>query len=70
MPPTTLDSRLKATFEHDVAQREEVRDLDIHISRLTGLAPSDVDVLCDFTREEGLLLVIRCPKRPARYFQG
>jgi hypothetical protein len=65
-----LDSRLKASFEHDVAQREEVSDSDIHFSRLSGLAPHDVDVLCDFTREQGLLLVIRCPKRPARYFQG
>ena len=66
----TLTGRMKATFEHDVHQREEVRGLDIHISRLTGLAPADVDVLCDFTREEGLFLVIRCPKRPARHFQG
>ncbi|MEO7244313.1 MAG: hypothetical protein ABIX12_04105 [Rubrivivax sp.] len=53
-----------------MAQREEVSDSDIHFSRLSGLAPADVDILSDFTREEGLLLVIRCPKRPARYFQG
>ncbi|MFD1554135.1 hypothetical protein ACFSHT_00650 [Paraburkholderia silviterrae] len=65
-----LDSRLKAQFEHDAWQRDEVSDTDIHYSRLSGMAPCDVDVLCDFTREEALLLVIRCPKRPARYFQG
>jgi len=65
-----LDGRLKSSFEHDTSQREEVRDADIHLSRLTGIAPADVDILCDFTREEGLLLVIRCPKRPARYFHG
>ena len=59
-----------AEFEHKVARDEEVSDRDIHFSRLSGMAPADIDVLCDFTREEGLLLVIRCPKRPARYFQG
>lgn len=68
--PLTLTHRLKSAFEHDAHQREDVGHQDIHLSRLTGLAPGDVDVLCDFTREEGLLLVIRCPKRPARYFQG
>ena len=57
-------------FEHRVARDEEVSDQDIHFSRLSGMAPADIDVLCDFTREEGLLIVIRCPKRPARYFQG
>jgi hypothetical protein len=66
----SLTHRLKSSFEHDAHQREDVSHQDIHLSRLTGLAPADVDVLCDFSREEGLLLVIRCPKRPARYFQG
>jgi hypothetical protein len=65
-----LTSRMKMGFEHDVAQRELVNDRDIHLSRLSGFAPADVDVLCDFTRQEGLLLIIRCPKRPARYFHG
>jgi hypothetical protein len=68
--PLQLTTRLKAGFEHDAAQREEVSDGDIHFSRLSGFAPGDVDILCDFTREEGLLVVVRCPKRPARYFHG
>jgi hypothetical protein len=65
-----VTSRLKASFEHDMVQRHEVSDLDIHFSRLSGISPVDIDVLCDFTREEALLLIIRCPKRPARYFHG
>ncbi|WP_152539499.1 hypothetical protein [Methylomicrobium lacus] len=65
-----LPSRLVAEFESKVAQNELVSSHDIHLSRLSGMAPADIDVLCDFTREEGLLLIIRCPKRPARYFQG
>ena len=65
-----VTARLAAEFEDRAAREEEVSDRDIHLSRLTGMAPGDVDVLCDFTREEGLLIVIRCPKRPARYFQG
>jgi hypothetical protein len=65
-----VTARLAGSFEHNVAQREEVSDRDIHLSRLSGMAPADVDVLCDFTREEGLLLIVRCPKRPARYFHG
>jgi hypothetical protein len=59
-----------AEFEHRVARDEGVSDRDIHLSRLSGMAPADIDVLCDFTREQGLLIVVRCPKRPARYFQG
>jgi hypothetical protein len=66
----TIRTPNAAEFEHRVARDEEVSDRDIHLSRLSGMAPADIDVLCDFTREEGLLLVIRCPKRPARYFQG
>lgn len=59
-----------AVFENDVARDEEVSDCDIHFSRLTGIAPADIDRLNDFTRDEGLLLIIRCPKRPARYAHG
>jgi hypothetical protein len=65
-----LDSRLKASFEHDMAQRHEVRDSDIHYSRLSGMDPRDVDVFCDFTYQRGLLMIVRCPKRPARHFHG
>jgi hypothetical protein len=68
--PLQLTARLKASFEHEVAEREEVSDRAIHLSRLSGIAPADVEVLCDFTFEEGLILVVRCPKRPARYFHG
>jgi hypothetical protein len=65
-----LTASRKASFESDQAQRHEVNDSDIHFSRLSGLSPEDIDVLSDFSREEGLLLIIRCPKRPARYFHG
>lgn len=68
--PLKLTSRLKSSFEHDEMLRQEVSDSDIHLSRLSGMAPRDVDVFCDFTREEGLLVIIRCPKRAARYFHG
>jgi len=68
--PSKISHRLAASFEHDMAQRHEVSDQDIHFSRLSGMSPLDIDVLCDFTREEALLVVIRCPKRPARYFHG
>lgn len=65
-----ITPRLTAAFEHDIAQRTEVSDQDIHFSRLSGISPVDIDVLCDFSRTEALLVVIRCPKRPARYFHG
>jgi len=65
-----ITNQLAASFEHDIAQRTEVSDRDIHFSRLSGMSPVDIDVLCDFTRTETLLVVIRCPKRPARYFHG
>jgi len=52
-----LPSRLVAEFESKVAQNELVSSHDIHLSRLSGMAPADIDVLCDFTREEGLLLI-------------
>ena len=57
-------------FEDKAVRDEAVSDADIHLSRLTGIAPSDIDHLVDFSREEGLLVIIRCPKRPARYFHG
>lgn len=66
----TIVPRFAASFEHDMAQRHEVSDQDIHFSRLSGMSPIDIDVLCDFTREEALLVIIRCPKRAARYFHG
>lgn len=59
-----------AEFESNVARDEEVSDSDIHFSRLTGIAPADIDRLKDFSYAEGLLVVIRCPKRPARYHHG
>jgi hypothetical protein len=68
--PLQLSAHLKGSFEHDVAQREEVSDSAIHFSRLSGMAPANIDIVCDFTVEEGLLLIVRCPKRPAPYFHG
>jgi hypothetical protein len=59
-----------ARFESDVARDDEVSDEQIHFSRLSGMAPADIDVLQDFTREEGLLLIVRCPKVAARYHHG
>lgn len=70
MPSNQIDSRRKASFEHDTAQRDEVSDADIHFSRMSGIAPVDVDAFCRFTRNESLLIIVRCPKRPARYFHG
>jgi hypothetical protein len=68
MPLVRLPSA--ARFESNVARDEEVSDRDIHYSRLSGMAPADIDILCEFTRAEGLLIIIRCPKRPARFFHG
>ena len=59
-----------AEFETRVARAEEVSDFDINFSRLTGIAPADVDRLRDFTLAEALLMIIRCPKRPARMYHG
>ena len=59
-----------AEFEERVARDEDVSNFDINFSRLTGIAPSDVDRLKDFTLAEALLLVIRCPKRAARMNHG
>lgn len=59
-----------AEFESNVARDEDVSDVDIHFSRLSGMAPSDIDRLRDFSLSESLLIVIRCPKRPARYYHG
>jgi hypothetical protein len=58
-----------AEFEERAA-RAEIGDLDIHLSRLTGMSPADIEHLRAFTATEALLIVIRCPKRPARYFHG
>jgi hypothetical protein len=34
------------------------------------MAPIDIDVLQDVSHEEGLLLIVRCPKVAARYHHG
>ncbi|MFM2119770.1 MAG: hypothetical protein RL722_1238 [Pseudomonadota bacterium] len=65
-----MSFRAAARFESEVARDEQVGDEQIHLSRLSGMAPADIDVLQDFTREECLLLIIRCPKRSARYHHG
>lgn len=65
-----IKGRSAPGFESDVAEREEVSDADIHLSRLTGMAPADIDVLNEFTRCRGLLIILRCPRRPAREFHG
>jgi len=66
----TPPSRSSAEFEDYVARDEEVGDKEIHFSRLSGMAPGDIDVLSDFSFEHALLIVIRCLKRPARYHHG
>ncbi|MBK6854243.1 MAG: hypothetical protein IPG93_22335 [Burkholderiales bacterium] len=53
-----------------MARDEQVSDQQIHFSRLSGMAPADIDVLQDLSREEGLLLIVRCPKVAARYHHG
>lgn len=59
-----------ARFEANCLDREDATMAAVHFSRLSGMAPADVDTLCDFSREQGLLLVVRCPKRAARYHHG
>jgi hypothetical protein len=65
-----MSLRAAARFESQAARDEEVSDEQIHFSRLSGMAPADIDVLQDFTYEECLLLIIRCPKVAARYHHG
>jgi hypothetical protein len=65
-----MSLREAARFEAQVARDDEVSDEQIHFSRLSGMAPADIEVLQDFSYEEGLLLIIRCPKVAARYHHG
>src|SRR4051812_26228461 len=58
-----------ADFE-GAAALEEISDSDIHFSRLSGMSPADIEALRIFSVQEMLLIIIRCPKRPARYFHG
>jgi hypothetical protein len=58
-----------ADFEA-AAALEEISDSDIHFSRLSGMSPADIEALRIFSLHERLLIIIRCPKRPARYFHG
>lgn len=58
-----------AKFEDDHAIAG-IGDIDIHNSRLTGMSPADIEYLRVFTMTEALLVVIRCPKRAARYWHG
>ncbi len=70
MPAPSITARQKAVFEHNAARDDDASPSAIHLSRLSGMAPADIDTLCDFTRSEALLMVIRCAKRPARYSHG
>ncbi|WP_132251805.1 hypothetical protein [Methylobacterium segetis] len=65
----TMSLRKVAEFEGSAAL-EGVSDSDIHFSRLSGMSPQDIEHLRIFTINEGLLVVIRCPKRPARFHHG
>jgi hypothetical protein len=58
-----------ARFESEQAAAG-IADADIHMSRLTGMAPADIEHLRIFTLNEQLLIIIRCPRRPARYWHG
>ena len=44
--------------------------LDLRLSRESGLDARDIMNLRKFTRDEGLLIVFRCPKATARAFHG
>jgi hypothetical protein len=44
--------------------------LDLRLSELSGMDARDIMFLRRFTREKGLLIVIRCPKPSARAFHG
>lgn len=56
-------------FEHDAGVKE-VSQQDIHFSRMSGMNPEDIEYLRMFTINEGLLIVIRCPKIASRYHHG
>jgi len=58
-----------AEFESN-ASLEGISDSDIHFSRLTGTSPNNIEHLRIFTVNEALLIVIRCPKRAARFWHG
>lgn len=58
-----------AAFETRAAL-DGVGDEDIHYSRLTGMSPHDIEAIRRFSIAEGLLIIIRCPKRAARYQHG
>lgn len=59
-----------ARFESNWLDRDGLSMEDVHFSRLSGMAPADIETLRDFSRNHCLLLVIRCPKRAARYYHG
>jgi hypothetical protein len=65
----TVPYRQFLAFE-DKAAMDGCSQHAIHLSRQTGMAPADIEGLCDFTREEVLLVVVRCPKPGSRYYQG
>lgn len=58
-----------AAYESDAAV-QGIADSDIHMSRLTGMSPADIEHFRVFTIREALMIIVRCPKRQARYYQG
>lgn len=58
-----------ARFEERAAI-DDIAMEDIHFSRLSGMGPDDIEFLRIFSVNEALLIVIRCPKRNARYYHG
>lgn len=59
-----------ARFESEFSDNLYLDDIYIHYSRLTGIHPLDLEAFCDTSREECLIIVTKCPKRPARYLHG
>jgi hypothetical protein len=57
-------------FEQHAALVEHCSDHAIHLSRRTGMDPADIEAMTDFSRDEVLLVVVRCPKQAARYHHG
>jgi hypothetical protein len=51
-------------------RRAGVSEADIHFSSLSAIGAPDVGTFRNSSRDNGLLIVIRCPKRTARPWQG
>ncbi|WP_426957044.1 hypothetical protein [Muricoccus radiodurans] len=52
------------------ARRDGIASEDVRFARRTDFGPEDVSAFREMTRREGLLVIMRCPKKGAVAFQG